>query len=375
MEKFHQLRLLDDVLFAVCIASNKGNTELLLRVLMNRDDLLVIRSYAQYPVRSIASHSVTFDVYARDSEGKHYNVEVQRSNSGAIPKRARYHSSMLDRAIMQKNTDYAALPESYVIFITENDLFEAGLPVYHVERVIMETNKNFNDQAHIVYVNTKYVNGVRQDDKGLSPLEKLMHDFRCTDPDDMYYEQLANTVRYYKENSEGVQKLSSIFDEIREEVAEEYAEKQKKYEQEYAEKQKRYEQAFAEKEKKYEQAFAEKEKRYEQAFAEKEKKYEQAFAEKEKKYAEERAASERKLAEERAASERKLAEAQAKLVESELNLERSQAMLAKAQADTESRAIILSAIRMMKDGVKAEKISEYIGMPLEQVQELAALIA
>ena len=55
MEKFHQLRLLDDVLFAVCIASNKGNTELLLRVLMNRDDLLVIRSYAQYPVRSIAS--------------------------------------------------------------------------------------------------------------------------------------------------------------------------------------------------------------------------------------------------------------------------------------------------------------------------------
>ena len=296
---------------------------------------------------------MTFDVYARDSEGKHYNVEVQRSNSGAIPKRARYHSSMLDRAIMQKNTDYAALPESYVIFITENDLFEAGLPVYHVERVIMETNKNFNDQAHIVYVNTKYVNGVRQDDKGLSPLEKLMHDFRCTDPDDMYYEQLANTVRYYKENSEGVQKLSSIFDEIREEVAEEYAEKQKKYEQEYAEKQKRYEQAFAEKE----------------------KKYEQAFAEKEKKYAEERAASERKLAEERAASERKLAEAQAKLVESELNLERSQAMLAKAQADTESRAIILSAIRMMKDGVKAEKISEYIGMPLEQVQELAALIA
>lgn len=34
-----------------------------------------------------------------------------------------------------------------------------------------------------------------------------------------------------------------------------------------------------------------------------------------------------------------------------------------------------SAIRMIKDGLKAEKISEYTSLPVEKVQELADLIA
>ena len=59
-------------------------------------------------------------------------------------------------------------------------------PIYPVERYITigEEKVLFGDGSHILYVNGKY----RGDDE----VGKLMHDFSCTDPDDMNYEILAH---------------------------------------------------------------------------------------------------------------------------------------------------------------------------------------
>ncbi len=48
----------------------------------------------------------------------------------------------------------------------------------------MENGVPFGDDAHIIYVNAAY-----QDD---TPLGKLMHDFRCVDPDEMNYQILRD---------------------------------------------------------------------------------------------------------------------------------------------------------------------------------------
>ena len=45
------------------------------------------------------------------------------------------------------------MPETYIIFITSNDVLKGGLPVYTIERTIQETGELFGDKAHIVYVN------------------------------------------------------------------------------------------------------------------------------------------------------------------------------------------------------------------------------
>ena len=63
-----------------------------------------------------------------------YNVEGQRSDSGAVAKRARYNSSLLDANLTRKGDAYDTLNETYVIFITENDVLRGGLPVYHINR-------------------------------------------------------------------------------------------------------------------------------------------------------------------------------------------------------------------------------------------------
>ena len=61
--------------------------------------------------------------------------------------------------------------------------------------MIQETGKPFGDGSHIIYVNAQCKND--------TPLGKLMHDFSCTQADDMHYPVLAERVRYFKENVKG----------------------------------------------------------------------------------------------------------------------------------------------------------------------------
>ena len=47
-----------------------------------------------------------------------------------------------------------------------------------------------------------------------------MHDFFCTDPDDMHYEELANKVRYFKEDEKGVAAMCKVLEDMRNEAVE-----------------------------------------------------------------------------------------------------------------------------------------------------------
>ena len=47
------------------------------------------------------------------------------------------------------------------------------------------------------------------------PIGKLMHDFACTDPAEMYYETLADRVRFFKESKEGVTIMCKVLEDMR----------------------------------------------------------------------------------------------------------------------------------------------------------------
>ena len=47
-----------------------------------------------------------------------------------------------------------------------------------------------------------------------------MHDFFCTDPDDMNYLQLAKKARFFKESEEGKAAMCKVLEEMRNETAE-----------------------------------------------------------------------------------------------------------------------------------------------------------
>lgn len=74
----------------------------------------------------------------------------------------------------------------------------------------LTTGTRFEDGEHILYVNGAY--------RGNSDLGKLMHDFSCTDADDMYFDLMAERTRYLKQNPKGVQEMCRIMEDMRNEV-------------------------------------------------------------------------------------------------------------------------------------------------------------
>ena len=92
------------------------------------------------------------------------------------------------------------------------------MPIYHIERIIKETSADFFDGSHIIYVNAKI-------DKENTPLSRLMHDFKCPDPEKMYYYEIAERVKFIKESEGGKDKMCEIMEELNRKAAKEAAKK------------------------------------------------------------------------------------------------------------------------------------------------------
>ena len=206
IQKIKEFRLLDDDFMSKVFENDIECTEFLLHIIMDKPDLKVEQVRTQYAIKNLLGRSVRLDIYAVDSAQKKYNIEVQRADKGAGAKRARYNSSVIDTNSLLAGAKFEELPETYVIFITENDVMGINQPIYHVERVVKETGTAFGDEAHIIYVNGAY-----RDD---SPLGLLMHDFACANPNDMHYKILADKTRYFKEDERGVVAMCKIVEDL-----------------------------------------------------------------------------------------------------------------------------------------------------------------
>ena len=217
LKRLKQLRYMDDTFMTVCLADNFEAVELILRIILEQKDITVRSVRTQELMKNLQGRSAILDVHAVDSTGRKFDVEIQRSDAGAGAKRARHNSSLMDAHILKPGADTEEIPDSYVIFITENDVMNGDQAVYPVDRYVKIGRKKvlFGDGSHILYVNGKY----RGDDE----IGKLIHDLSCTDPDDMNYEALADRARYYKKNEKGVAAMCKIMEDMRNEAAREAA--------------------------------------------------------------------------------------------------------------------------------------------------------
>lgn len=187
------MTLFDDDLMSMVFDENIPATELLLKTILKRDDIEVVSVVGQKELENpiVGGRNIRLDILARDWNGKYYNVEVQRSNDGADERRARFHSSMVDSRMLNAGQKFKELRDSYVVFITQKDYFGYGLPIYTINRHLEEMRVRFEDGSHIIYMNGSY--------RGDDSLGRLMQDFACKDPEDMYYSELADGVRHFKE--------------------------------------------------------------------------------------------------------------------------------------------------------------------------------
>jgi predicted transposase/invertase (TIGR01784 family) len=228
-ELIDNMTLFDDDLMSKVFAENIEATQLLLRIILDKDDIQVLTVIGQKELENpiVGGRNIRLDVFATDSTGRYFDIEVQRSNEGASFRRARFHSSMLDVRMLKSGQKFKELLDSYVIFITENDVVGYGLPLYHIRQVIEETKETFTDGSHVIYVNGSY--------KGNDAIGKLIHDFRCKKSEEMYYGELSEGIKHFKETEEGREIMCDAVKEYAEEYAKEYAEEYaKEYAEEYA---------------------------------------------------------------------------------------------------------------------------------------------
>ena len=191
-----KLRLIDDMLMTKAFDGCNECSQVLLQVILNNATLRVEQTKTQYSLDSIEGRSVRLDIYAVDADGKHYDVEIQRVSKDASVKRARYHSAIMDSYALSKGKQYDELVDTYVIFITEKDVWGEGLPSYAIERCFLHNGRQVYDGTHILYVN-----GESKDDTALG---HLMSDFFCESPEQMHYKELADRVSYLKDEKGGM---------------------------------------------------------------------------------------------------------------------------------------------------------------------------
>ena len=200
------LTIMSDI-FMRNVLKKRECTEYILRVIMDKEGLEVKEQVLQKDYKNLQGRSAVLDCVARDTESKQYDVELQQEEEGASVRRARYHSGLLDMNTLEAGQDFDELPESYVIFITRDDVLGYGLPIYHINKKIEEVTEDFQDGAHIIYVNAK----IKDKETALG---RLMHDLQCRTADEMFSEILAERVRELKETPKGVEDMCREMDEI-----------------------------------------------------------------------------------------------------------------------------------------------------------------
>ena len=90
LAEIKRFRLMDDEFMSKCLEHAPECIELILQIILGKKDLKVVKSQTEYPIKSLQGRGVRFDVFARDSKGREYDIEIQRSDKGADAKHVGY---------------------------------------------------------------------------------------------------------------------------------------------------------------------------------------------------------------------------------------------------------------------------------------------
>ena len=108
---------------------------------------------------------IRLDVYAVGTS-KAFDLEMQATDTGELPERARFYQAALDVSELNSGQTYKELKDSYIVFICIPDIFGKGLAKYTFENLCMEDPKiKLNDRTYkyfFIAENCGKINDVRQ---------------------------------------------------------------------------------------------------------------------------------------------------------------------------------------------------------------------
>ena len=205
LEKTKTMNLLSDTFMSVAL-NDTNACQHVLRILTGIQDLIVKEVRTQHKISKLASHNAILDVLAEDSLGRLYNIEIQRADTLDHARRTRFYGSMIDSEYLMKGANYSDLPDVYIIYVSETDLWKSGHTSYPVEKYFQSTNMPYNDGLHIIYINAAVNDGTK--------IAELMQYFKSSDPNDMSQGDLSKRVHFLKCDEGGQNIMCKVSEEI-----------------------------------------------------------------------------------------------------------------------------------------------------------------
>ena len=216
-----ELRIIDDTMSQIFFDGDIPCVETVLQTILAKDDLRVLNVKleicyveTQRTVHNFGGREVKLDVYAEDSSGKRFNIELQRTKKGASLRRACLNLSLMDARALEKGDDPDKLPDTFIIFVTEKDFFDKGVTMWEAPRMYLldgkATGERADDGSRIIYVNAEYA------DTDTSAIGQLMKDFMNPDPKTIRNAVLRKRMAYLKDSKEGQEKMCKVMEELNE---------------------------------------------------------------------------------------------------------------------------------------------------------------
>jgi len=165
-QKWERLTLADNFIFCKVLEDNPEVCRHLIEILLNIKIDRIEKPAAEKSLKTdFISRGIRFDVYAKDGNGRSFDIEIQTTRSTSLAKRARYYQGLMDVDNVQHGSGYDVLNESYVIFLCLGDAFGKGFPVYTF-RYRADEDKDFlmDDGTVNVFFNAKKYDTMRSEE-------------------------------------------------------------------------------------------------------------------------------------------------------------------------------------------------------------------
>lgn len=214
-KQLKNLTIKDNFMFAVVMLDEDNCKEFLERALQIPIDHVEVSTE-----KNIVYHpeykGVRLDVYAKDEKNTRYNVEMQVSTQNSLGLRSRYYQSQMDMEMLLSGSEYAELPNSYVIFICDFDAFNEQKYKYTFQMECKETaNAELHDKRNIIFLSTKGRNDEEVSEELIRFLKFVKADLKESQNDfqDTYVRKLQKFIKHIKQNREMEEKYM-LFEEL-----------------------------------------------------------------------------------------------------------------------------------------------------------------
>ncbi|MBR5934205.1 MAG: Rpn family recombination-promoting nuclease/putative transposase [Treponema sp.] len=147
-EKWEKATIANNFIFYKVMRNNPDICKELLEILLQiKIDHIDMKQEETIEI-DYGKKGVRLDVYAVGGS-KAFNLEMQSTDTGELPERARYYQGILDVDNLDSGEDYKDLKDSYIIFICIPDIFNKGLAKYTFENLCIENPKiKLNDRTY-----------------------------------------------------------------------------------------------------------------------------------------------------------------------------------------------------------------------------------